>query len=104
MVFGRGMTTRGWLIRLAACVVLDLLDFTVGRALFAIPWEEGFSSAVLVLLFGWKGLLGLGELVDVTEQIDAFIPISSLTALWAGYDAGIWGRKKAIEPPQTPAQ
>lgn len=101
MLFGRGMTTRGWLVRLGICVALDALDFTVGRLFFAVPWEEGLSSAVLVLLFGWKGLLGLTELVEVTEQIDAFIPISTLTALWAGYDAGFWGPKKRLPAPDT---
>ena len=100
MLFGRGMTTRGWFVRLGVCVGLDLLDFTAGRLLFALPWEEGISSAVLVLLFGWKGLLGLTELVDLTEQIDAFIPISTLTALWAGYDAGLFGPKRRLTPPE----
>lgn len=104
MLFGRGMTRRGWFLRLAACVALDALDLTIGRLLFAVPWEEGVSSVILVLLFGWKGLLGLSELLEATEQIDAFIPIATLTALWAGRDAGFWGAKKPLTPPPVPVR
>jgi len=93
MLFGRGMTPQGFLVRLGICLLIDLADFTAGRLLGLVPFEEVPISAALVLLFGWKGLFALTELVDLTEQIDAFIPMATLIALWAGWDAGIFGRK-----------
>lgn len=94
MLFGRNMSPRGYLIRMAICVLADLFDLTAGRALFALPWEEGLSTAFFTLMWGPVGLLHLGELADLTEQFDAFIPTATLVGLIAGYQAGVWGPKK----------
>ncbi len=99
MLFGRGMTPQGFLVRLGICLLIDLADLTAGRLLALVPFEEIPISMVLVLLFGWKGLFALGELADLTEQIDAFIPTATLIGLWAGWDAGVFGR--GSPPPRS---
>lgn len=87
------MTRRGYFLRLAASIVIDGLDFTVGRALFPIPWEEGVGAAALTLLWGPWGLLYLGEIADFTEQIDAAIPSATLIGLIVGWRRGfLFGR------------
>lgn len=98
MLFGKNMTPTGFAVRLAICLALDLADFTAGRGLFLLPWEEVPGAALLTLLFGAKGLVYVLEVIDLTEQIDAFIPTATLFGLWAGYDAGLFGKKKPLGP------
>lgn len=91
------MTRTGFFIRLAISVALDLLDLTIGRALFAVPWEEGAGAAIATLLWGPAGIVYLLELVDVTEQFDAFIPAATLIGLWVGWRKGfLFGKKPAV--------
>lgn len=67
--------------KLALAVVLDIVDFTVGR----IPGLEIVVDAALgviaVLMFGWAGLFAFWELADPTGQIDGFAPTLTLIAL-----------------------
>lgn len=67
--------------KLAICIVLDILDFTVGR----IPGFEIIVDATLgvfaVLLFGWPGLIAFWEMADPTGQLDGFVPTMTLLAL-----------------------
>ncbi len=67
--------------KLIAAIILDIADFTVGRIL-------GFGTAmdmVLVLFsfarFGWKGLIQIWEVVELSDQIDGFVPTLTLLAL-----------------------
>jgi hypothetical protein len=96
------MTRTGFFIRLAASVVIDLADFTVGRALIPIPWEEGVGALILSLMWGPAGLLYLGELADMTEQVDAFIPLATLIGLYVGWREGHLFGKPASTPPGSP--
>ena len=104
-MFGSGMTRTGFFVRLALSVMVDLLDFTVGRALFAIPWEEGAGAALATVLWGPVGIAYLFELIDLTEQIDAFIPMTTLIGLWVGWRRGfLLANKKDVTPaPIAPA-
>ena len=67
--------------KLALAVVLDILDFTIGR----IPGYEilfdGALGVAAVLMFGWPGLFAFWELADPTGQIDGFAPTLTLIAL-----------------------
>lgn len=101
MIFGMKMTARGYWIRLAICIVIDLLDFTLGRALFLVPVEEVPIAALMVLIFGLPGIAYLAEIAELTEQVDAFIPTATLIALWVGWRRGFFtpGPKTAEPPP-----
>ena len=67
--------------KLAIAIVLDLLDFTIGR----IPGFElvfdAFLGVVAVLLWGWAGLAAFWEIADPTGQADAFVPTMTFIAL-----------------------
>ena len=67
--------------KLVLALILDILDFTVGR----IPGFELVFDAALgvaaVLLWGWPGLFAFWELADPTGQIDGFAPTLTLIAL-----------------------
>lgn len=67
--------------KLIVAVVLDILDFTVGR----VPGFELAFDAILgvvaVALWGWPGLFAFWELADPTGQIDGFAPTLTLIAL-----------------------
>ena len=67
--------------KLVVAVVLDILDFTVGR----VPGFELVFDAVMgvtaVLLWGGPGLIAFWELADPTGQADGFVPTMTLIAL-----------------------
>lgn len=67
--------------KLALCVILDIVDFTVGR----IPGLEIVVDATLgvaaVLMWGWPGLFAFWEIIDPTGQADGFVPTMTLIAL-----------------------
>jgi hypothetical protein len=67
--------------KLVVAVILDILDFTIGR----IPgFELVFDVAlglVAVAMWGWPGLIAFWEIADPTGQIDGFAPTLTLIAL-----------------------
>jgi hypothetical protein len=67
--------------KLIIAVILDIVDFTIGR----IPGFEMIVDLTLgvaaVALWGWPGLFAFWELADPTGQIDAFAPTMTLIAL-----------------------
>jgi hypothetical protein len=70
--------------KLLIALAVDGFDLVVGRFLFPIPYAgEIIGTTVAMLLFGWKGLFYLVEVIDPTEQIDAFIPTCTLIAIAA---------------------
>lgn len=72
---------RSDVAKLIIAVMLDVLDFTVGR----IPgFELGFDIVLglaAVALWGWSGLFAFWEIADPTGQVDAFVPTLTLIAL-----------------------
>ncbi len=69
------------MVKLIFAVVLDVLDFTIGR----IPGFELVFDAILggiaVALWGLPGLFAFWELADPTGQIDGFVPTMTMIAL-----------------------
>lgn len=92
------MTRNGYFLRLAFSIVIDLLDFTLGRIPIFGSVTEGVGTIVLYGLWGPVGLANLWELLDFTEQADAFVPTATLIALFVGWREGhLTGR--AARPP-----
>lgn len=94
------MTRNGYFLRLAFSVVIDLLDLTLGRIPVFGTVTEGVGTVVLLGLWGPAGLVNLWELVDFTEQADAFVPTATLIALYVGWRQGFLTRTNS--PPPTP--
>ncbi|GJL94521.1 MAG: hypothetical protein DHS20C05_09260 [Hyphococcus sp.] len=67
--------------KLIVAIILDVLDFTIGR----IPgFELAFDiilGAAAVALWGWPGLIAFWEVGDPTGQIDGFVPTLTMIAL-----------------------
>jgi hypothetical protein len=83
-------------IKLIIAVLLDIADFTLGRILgFGTAMDIVFTL-IAVLMFGWKGLFQLWETVDLSDQLDGFVPTLTLLALVELREAGK-DEKKAIE-------
>lgn len=82
------MTRRGYFLRLAFSIVIDLFDFSLGRIPIFGTVTEGVGTIVLTALWGPAGLVNLLELVDFTDQVDAFIPTATLVALFVGWREG----------------
>lgn len=85
--------------KLAIAIVLDLLDFTVGRMLGVGTVMDIVFAAVAFALWGPIGLLALWEVADPSEQIDGFAPTMTLIAL---SQMGKSKKKAAPEPLEPP--
>ncbi|MGE0828625.1 MAG: hypothetical protein AB7O04_04655 [Hyphomonadaceae bacterium] len=93
------MTRQGFWIRMAVSMALDLLDFTFGRVPVLGMAGEGAGALIAVLLWGPAGLIYLGELADMTEQIDGFLPTATLIGLYVGWRQGFLFQKPGATPP-----
>lgn len=67
--------------KLAIAVLLDVLDFTLGRILGAGTVIDIVFAGIAFVLWGPVGLLALWEAIDVTDQVDGFVPTMTLIAL-----------------------
>lgn len=71
-----------WWLKLWVCLTYDLLDFTIGRLGFAAPFvSEAIGCGLCGAMFGWRGLFYGLETLDISEQLDGFIPTATLIAL-----------------------
>ena len=70
-------------VKIAICVGLDILDFTIGRVPgIGIGFDLGLAI-VAASMWGKRGWWHLWEVIDITEQFDAFAPTCTLIALSA---------------------
>lgn len=70
--------------KFTVCVLFDLFDFTIGRLLLGVSLLGELGTAVIMfVLWGPIGLLALWEAVDITEQLDGFVPTNTLIAIAA---------------------
>ncbi len=67
--------------KLAIAVLLDVLDFTLGRILGAGTVIDIVFAGVAFALWGPAGLFALWEVLDPTDQIDGFVPTMTLIAI-----------------------
>ena len=71
-----------WRTKFLLSILIDLLDFTIGRLAVPIPGlGEAIGAFFCILMWGPAGLLYLLEMADVTEQVDGFAPTATLIAL-----------------------
>lgn len=79
----QGMPLPTW-VKFTICVAFDLFDFTVGRLMLGVSlFGEVATAAIMFVLWGPKGLIALWEAFDITEQLDGFVPTSTLIAIAA---------------------
>ena len=93
------MTRRSYFLKLAFSVLIDVLDFTLGRIPVFGTVTDGVGTLVLYLLWGPAGLVNAWEVIDVTDQIDGFIPTATLIALYVGWRRGMFQRTPTPTPP-----
>lgn len=68
-------------VKLLLAVILDVLDFTIGRIPgFEIAFDI-FLGAAAMAMWGWAGAFAFLEIADPTGQIDGFVPTMTLIAL-----------------------
>lgn len=72
---------RRFKAKLVIAIILDLVDFTIGRVLGVGLVSNLILTLAGVGLFGWRGLFHLLEFLDPTHQIDGFVPTLTLIAL-----------------------
>lgn len=80
----QGLPIPVWM-KFTFCVAFDLFDMTFGRALVGVSIFTDLANAlVMFLLWGPLGLLASWEAVEITEQIDGFIPTNTIVG-WIAY-------------------
>ncbi|MGF1543562.1 MAG: hypothetical protein ACFB00_03505 [Parvularculaceae bacterium] len=67
--------------RLALAISLDLIDFAFGRLPGVGTALDFIFAAIAFAVWGPAGLFALWEIVDPTNQLDAFVPTMTLIAL-----------------------
>lgn len=67
-----------WLKFLIA-IVWDILDLTIGRIPIFGSFFDFVGGILAIVLWGNAGIFAFWELIDFTEQLDAFVP--TLTAI-----------------------
>ena len=92
------MTRQGYFWRLALSVIIDLCDFTFGRIPILGTVEDGVGGIVATALWGRAGLVYFWELLDVTDQIDGFVPTATLIGLYVGWREGHIGARGGARP------
>ncbi len=95
------MTRRGYFLRLAFSIVVDIFDLTLGRIPIFGSVTEGVGTVVLFAMWGPIGLANLWELVDWTDQADSFIPTATLVALYVGWKQGFLTGKSSLPAERT---
>ncbi len=86
------MNRRTYFLKLAFSVVIDIFDFTLGRMPIFGTVTDGVGTAVLFAMWGPAGLVNAWELLDVTDQVDAFIPTATMVGLYVGWKNGMFGK------------
>jgi hypothetical protein len=86
------MTRRGYFLRLALSIVIDLFDLTLGHIPVFGTVNDGVSTVVLFALWGPAGLVNIWEVFDFTDFVDGFIPTATMIALYVGWREGMFGR------------
>ncbi len=63
-------------------ILIDIFDFTIGRLLFATSFAGEINGLILVyIMSGPRAFWCAVEDIDVTEQVDGFIPTMTLVAM-----------------------
>jgi hypothetical protein len=76
----QGLPLPAW-AKFTFCVAADLFDMTVGRIMLGVgTFGDVGNALVMFLLWGPVGLLSVWEAVEVTEQLDGFIPTNTIIA------------------------
>lgn len=97
------MTRRGYFIRLAVSIVIDLFDLALGGIPVFGTVIDGVGTLILFLLWGPAGLINLWEVVDIVDPTDAVIPTATLIALYVGWKNGMLFGKPRTGQASAPA-
>ena len=67
------------LIKLGISIIWDIFDFTVGRVPVIGTLIDIIGGFLATALWGKLGVLAFWEVIDITDQLEAFVP--SLTII-----------------------
>jgi len=81
-----------WL-KFSISIIWDILDLTIGRIPIFGSFFDLVGGILAIILWGYEGILAFWELIDVTDQADAFIPTTTIIGIisWLrhrGHDTG----------------
>jgi len=80
-------------IKFTVAILWDLFDLTIGRIPIFGSFTDLVGGLLAIFLWGPEGILALWEIIDVTDQVDSFIPTLTIIGVisWLrsrGYETG----------------
>ena len=90
-------------IKFTIAIIWDLLDLTIFRLPIFWSFIDLIGGFLAIFLWGPEGILAFWEIIDVTDQADAFIPTLTMIGVisWLrnrGHDTGeIAGNISAVK-------
>ena len=73
------------ILKFAISIIWDILDFTIFRILAFGTFADAISIPIAYTLWGPIGVLAAWELVDLTDQVDGFIPTITIIGLMSTF-------------------
>jgi len=73
------------ILKFAIAIIWDILDFTIFRIPAFGTLADAISIPIAVALWGPMGIAASWELVDLTDQVDAFIPTITIIGLMSTF-------------------
>lgn len=75
------MSFMSWTLKMIVSIAFDVMDFFIGR-IPGVGTAIDIGGGILgVALWGTPGALQFIEILDVTDQIDAFLPSLTIAGL-----------------------
>jgi hypothetical protein len=73
------MISAKWFFKIFISVIFDILDFFMPPAIGTV--YDAVGGFLGIILWGPLGAAQFGELIDITDRIDAFIPTLTIIGL-----------------------
>ena len=68
-------------LKIVFSIIWDILDFTIFRLPAFGTFADFLSGFIAIGLYGSTGVIAFWEVIDVTDQADAFIPTLTIIGL-----------------------
>lgn len=84
-------------IKFTISIIWDILDLTIGRIPLFGSFFDIIGAFLAILLWGYEGIFAFWELIDITDQVDSFIPTTTIIGVVS------WLRNKGHDTEQIGA-
>ena len=73
------------MLKFTISIIWDILDFSIFRTFYIGTHADAISIPIAYALWGPIGILASWELLDLTDQVDGFIPTITIIGLMSTF-------------------